>query len=115
MTPSMRTLLHGFAAAIAVAFSVNASAEVNADAAKNLARVNHCFKCHSVEKGKDGPSYREVAEKYRGKADAEEKLIIHLTTGKKVKFSDGHEDEHRTLKTRDMNKIRNLVGWILAQ
>ena len=43
--------------------SVQAMA-VDADAARKLAQQNNCLKCHSVDKDKDGPSYKKVAEKY---------------------------------------------------
>ncbi len=95
-------------------FSVNASAAVDVEAAKALARQNNCFKCHGVDKEKEGPSYKKLAEKYRGKADAEESLVTHLTTGVKVKFSDGHEEEHKIIKSRDAGEIKNLVAWILS-
>jgi len=97
------------------AFSANAA---DADAAKATARQSGCFKCHSVEKenkDKDGPTYKKVAEKYRGKANAEERLITHITTGEKAKFPDGHEEDHKIIKTKDMGEIKNLIGWILAQ
>ncbi len=91
---------------------------VDAEAAKSLARQNNCFKCHAVDKDKDGPSYKKVAEKFRGKANAEARLIEHITSGEKAKFPDGHEEEHKIVKTsppKDMDQIRNLVDWILAQ
>jgi len=94
------------------AFAANA---VDVDVAKVLARQNGCVKCHSVEKEKDGPAYKKVAEKYRGKANAEERLITHVTTGEKAKFPDGHEEEHKVIKTKDLPEIKNLIGWILAQ
>ena len=103
--------------ALAFGFSVSAMAEPDADAAKALARQNNCFKCHSVEKEKDGPAWKKVAEKHKGKADAEERLIQHLTTGEKAKFPDGHEEEHKIIQTsppKDMNQIKNLVDWILS-
>lgn len=87
---------------------------VDAEAAKTLARQNGCFKCHAVDKKKDGPSYKEVADKYRGKAKAEERLITHITTGEKAKFPDGHEEDHKIIKTKDMDQIKNLVNWILS-
>ena len=96
------------------AFTVNASAAVDVEAAKALARQNNCFKCHGAEKDKDGPAYKKVAEKYRGKANAEEQLVNHLTSGEKVKFPDGHEEEHKVIKTKDMGEIKNLVDWILS-
>jgi cytochrome c len=87
------------------------------EAAKALARQNNCFKCHSVEKEKDGPAWKKVAEKYKGKDDAQARLIQHLTTGEKAKFPDGHEEEHKIIKTepaKDMAQIKNLVDWILS-
>ena len=91
---------------------------VDADAAKALARQNNCLKCHAVDKDKDGPSFHSVAEKLKGKPDAEDKLINHITSGEKAKFPDGHEEEHKIVKTtppKDMAQIKNLVQWILAQ
>ena len=95
-------------------FSFTASAEVDEMAAKKLAKSNNCFKCHAVDKEKDGPSYKKVAEKYRGKAEGEEKVIAQFTTGKMAKFPDGHEEEHRTIESKDMGEIKNLANWILS-
>ena len=87
---------------------------VDAAAAEALARQNGCLKCHGVDKKKDGPSYKEVAAKYKGKSEAEQRLITHITTGEKAKFPDGHEEEHKIIKTKDMNEIKNLIQWILS-
>ena len=95
-----------------------AHAEVDAEAAKALARQNNCLKCHAIDKDKDGPAYNKVAEKYKGKANAEARLIDHIMSGEKAKFPDGHEEEHKVVKTsppKDMAQIKNLVQWILAQ
>ena len=90
-------------------------AAVDAAAAEALARQNNCFKCHSVDKKKDGPSYKEVAAKYKGKADAESRLVQHITTGEKAKFPDGHEEDHKIIKAKDPADVKNLVNWILGQ
>ena len=92
-----------------------AAQAVDADAAQALARQNNCFKCHAVEKKKDGPAYKDVAAKFKGKADAQERLYTHLTTGEKAKFPDGHEEEHKIIKSKDPAETRNLIDWILAQ
>jgi cytochrome c len=97
---------------------IPAAHAVDADAARALAKQNNCFKCHAVEKEKDGPAYKKVAEKYKGKANAEARLIEHITSGEKAKFPDGHEEEHKIVKTsppKDTEQVRNLVQWILAQ
>lgn len=92
-------------------------AAVDADAAKALARQNNCFKCHAAEKDKDGPSFKKTAEKYRGKNDAQDRLMTHLTSGEKAKFPDGHEEEHKIIETsppKDAAQIKNLIDWILS-
>ncbi|MDP2805549.1 MAG: c-type cytochrome [Gallionellaceae bacterium] len=84
------------------------------DAARALARKNDCFLCHGVGKRIDGPSYKSVAEKYRGNKDAEAKLVHHLTAGGMAKFTDGHQEEHKIINTKDVDQIKNLVNWILS-
>jgi len=88
---------------------------VDAAAAQQLARQSNCFKCHAVDKKKEGPAYKDVAAKYKGKPDAEARLVQHLTTGEKAKFDDGHEEDHPMVKSKDASQISNLVQWILAQ
>lgn len=110
----MSTLMAG-AALMAIIPSAHALDE---EAAKALAKQNNCLKCHAIDKEKDGPAYKEVAKKYKGKANAEARLIEHITSGEKAKFPDGHEEEHKVVKTsppKDMAQIKNLVQWILAQ
>ena len=116
MSNRNRKILSLAVAVAALGISLPAAA-VDVDAAKALARENNCFKCHAVEKDKDGPAYKKVAEKYKGKSEAEARLIEHLTTGEKAKFPDGHEEEHKIIKTtppKDMDQIKNLVEWILS-
>ncbi len=113
-----RSLVTTLAAGAAVLAFAPAAFAVDADAAKALARQNNCLKCHAVDKDKDGPAYHKVAEKYKGKPDAEAKLIHHITSGEKAKFPDGHEEEHKIVKTsppKDEAQIKNLVQWILSQ
>ena len=101
------------AAIVALAASLPARA-VDAEAAQALAKKSNCMKCHSVSAKKEGPPFKETAAKYKGKADAEQKLITHLTTSPKIKV-DGVEEEHGNLKTKDEAEVRNVVQWILSQ
>ena len=86
----------------------------DAGAAQSLAQKSGCFKCHGVDKKKDGPALRDAAAKYRDKPDAQERLTYHVTSGEKVKFDDGHEEEHKKVKSNDPNETKNLVDWILS-
>ncbi len=99
----------------ALAFSSTACAAVNADAAAALAKKSDCLKCHAIDKDKKASSYKKIAEKYKGKADAEAKLVDVLTKAPKVKQQDGTEEEHKVVATKDAAEIKNLIGWILAQ
>lgn len=83
-------------------------------AAESLARKNGCLKCHAIDKKKDGPSIKEIAGKWKGKADAEQKLSTHITTTPKVKI-DGKEEEHEPIKTKNSGEIQNLIQWMLSR
>ena len=88
---------------------------VDGAAAETLARQQNCLKCHSIDKQKEGPSFKEVAVKYKdkGTSEAEQRLFTHITSGEKAKFADGHEEEHKIIKAKEP-ETRNLIQWILA-
>lgn len=102
-----------------IAFAVAAAtvslpaAAVDAKAAEALVRKSKCLTCHAIDKKKDGPSFKETAAEYKGKPEAEEKLIKHVTMPSKVKV-DGKEEDHETLKTDDAEAAKNVVQWILS-
>ncbi len=88
--------------------------EVDTAAAEALAKKSGCLKCHSVEKKKDGPSFKQTAAKYKGKADGPAKIKTHITTNPKIKV-DGVEETHDALKSKDAKEIDNVVKWILSR
>lgn len=90
-----------------------AQAAPDAERAQAALKKSDCFKCHAVDKKKDGPPFKETAKKYKGKADAEEKLTKHLTTSPVIEI-DGKKEEHRPIKTKDAAEIKNVVQWILS-
>jgi cytochrome c len=46
-----------------------------------LARRHACISCHAVDQRLVGPSFREVAAKYRGAGDAASALVAKMKTG----------------------------------
>jgi cytochrome c len=90
-----------------------AQAAPDADAANALMKKSDCFKCHAIDKKKDGPPYKEVAKKYKGKADAEATLIKHITTKPMIEI-DGKKEEHKAIKSTDQAEIKNVVQYILS-
>jgi len=118
MEQSMRStprLVQGLAAgALIAALGLPATClAVDAAAAEALARKQNCLKCHGIDKTKEGPSFKETATKFRGKSEAEQRLITHITSGETAKFADGHEEEHKIIKASEAD-TRNLIQWILA-
>ncbi len=103
--------LIGFAGALTLSPFANA---LDADAAQALAKKEGCFKCHAIDKKKEAKSIKEIAKKYAGKADAEAKILHHITAGEKVKMEDGTEEDHKIIKTKDKAEQKNLIDWILS-
>ena len=99
--------------ASALLFSPLANA-LDADAAQALAKKEGCFKCHAIDKKKEAKSIKESGKKYAGKADAEAKILHHITAGEKVKLEDGTEEEHKIIKTKDKAEQKNLIEWSLS-
>lgn len=103
-------------AAVAAGFSTAAPA-ADVEAAKGLAEQNNCLQCHGIKKEKDGPSFLKTAEKYRGKANAEDEVVKHLNSGKEIKLADGSTEKHKVIKTippNDAAQVKNLVQYILS-
>ena len=101
--------------ACAAAAAPLASAQsVDVSGAEALIKKSGCLKCHSATAKKEGPSFKETADKYRGKADAEKALIAHLTTNPKIKV-DGKEELHDALKTKNDADVRNVVRYIRSR
>ena len=84
-------------AAAALALSGTASAQ------EALAKSSGCLNCHSVDAKKMGPAFKDVAAKYKGKADAEAMLVTKVSTAK------GHPE----VKAKPED-VTTLVKWILA-
>jgi len=68
---------------VAVAAALSSGAALAADA-QQLLKEKACLACHTVDKKLVGPSYKEVAAKYKSRKDAEaylSKKIIEGSTG----------------------------------
>jgi cytochrome c len=97
------------------AFTSVSYGAVDADAAVSLAKKSDCLKCHAVDKDKKSASFKSMAEKWKGKADAQAKLTESITKAPKVKLKDGTEESHKVIASQDANDIKNVVEWILSR
>ena len=88
------------AAVAAVAFGAAGAASAQEAAAKSAG----CMNCHDVSAKKMGPSFKEVAAKYKGKADAAATLEAKLAGAK------GHPE----VKAKG-DDLKGIIKWVLAQ
>jgi cytochrome c len=99
----------------ALALPLGASAQsVNTSQAEALLKKSGCTKCHSVSSKKEGPAFKEVAAKYKGKPDGAAAVTKMITTNPKIKV-DGREEMHDALKTKSDAEVKNVVAYILSR
>ncbi|MDA8416302.1 MAG: c-type cytochrome [Betaproteobacteria bacterium] len=68
-------------AIVVAVMGLSMAAGAHADAGLDLARKSGCLNCHAVDKKRVGPSYQEVAAKYKGQASAQARLVAKVTNG----------------------------------
>jgi cytochrome c len=93
-----------FSFAIAAAFATVAlSGTAVAGPAEDIIAKDKCSKCHTATSTKKGPSWASVAEKYKGKADGEAKIVEMLKTG-------GKDDHNKVAASdADLKAIAQIV------
>jgi cytochrome c len=96
----MRRILLTIAASAALATSGAALAQK----AEDLMKTNGCMNCHDIATKKVGPAFKDVAAKFKGKADAEKMLVAQLKDGK----------GHPAVKASEA-EIATMVKFVLAQ
>ena len=98
-----------FAIVAMAAFGVLAAG--NAAANEKLAQSNGCMTCHAVDKKVIGPSYKEIAAKYRSDKAAEANLVKKVKAGGSVVWGPTPMPPNAHIKEDD---IKTLVQWVLA-
>ncbi len=87
-------------------------AALPARANEELAKKYGCLACHTVDKKLVGPSYKEVAAKYRGDKAAEARLIDKVKKGGQGVWGQVPMPPNSSVPDAD---LRTLVKWILSQ
>ena len=96
------------AASLLAALAVSAA---SAQANEKLAQASGCMTCHGVEKKMIGPSFKEVATKYRSDKSAEAGLIKKVKGGGKGVWGEATMPPNPHVRDED---VKTLVGWILS-
>ena len=94
--------------AAAVAAGALLSAPALADEA--LAKKHNCMACHMIDKKSVGPSYQDVAKKYKGQ-NANAKLEEKVKKGGSGVWGQVPMAPNPTVPDAD---IKKLVAWILS-
>lgn len=82
-----------------------------ASADQALAQKNACMSCHQVAKKVVGPSFKDVAAKYKGDAKASANLVKAIKSGGKGNWGNVPMPPHPQVSDADAQKI---VTWILG-
>jgi cytochrome c len=95
---------------LAAVAAVPASLPVHAQ--EELAKKHACLACHAIDKKLVGPSYKDVAAKYRGDGGAEAKLVDKVKKGSQGTWGQVPMPPNSNVPDAD---VRALVKWILSQ
>lgn len=79
--------------------------------ATDLAKSKNCFACHSVNSKVIGPAYKDVAAKYAGQKDAENKLVQKVMKGGSGVWGSVPMPANTQVNEAE---ARTLVKWVLS-
>lgn len=74
--------------------------------AEALLKKEGCMKCHSVSAKKEGPSFKDVAAKYKGKSDGPAAVQKQITGGGK---------DHPAMKSKNEKDVKAVVDYVLSR
>jgi cytochrome c len=95
-------------AILAASALMPSAAMANAD----LARAKNCVACHAAANKVVGPAYKDIAAKYAGQADAENKLVQKVLKGGSGAWGAVPMPANGQVSEAE---ARTLVKWILSQ
>lgn len=97
---------------IIAGFSVTLmTAPVLAAEGEDLLKGKDCLACHKVDTKAVGPSYKDVAAKYKGNAEAQANLVAKIKKGGSGNWGPIPMPPHPAVSDDELNKI---VAWILS-
>ena len=76
-----------------------------------IARGNACMGCHAIDRKLVGPSFQQIAEKYKGQADANARLEKKVKSGGSGVWGPIPMPSHPRMNDAD---IKTVVAWVLA-
>jgi cytochrome c len=92
-------------AVLAVAAAIGWTFNALAQDAEALLKKEGCMKCHSVSAKKEGPAFKDVAAKYKGKPDGAAAVQKQITAAK----------DHPHVKTKNEKDVKAMVDYVLSR
>ena len=96
---------------LATALVAGAFVAPAAQADQAMAKKYNCMACHQLDKKSVGPSYKDVAKKYKGDGGAAAKLATKVKNGGSGTWGAIPMPPNAAVPAGDVQK---LVAWILA-
>lgn len=82
-----------------------------ASASETLAKTSGCLTCHAMDKKIIGPSFKDIAAKYKGDKNAEANLVKKVKAGGAGVWGTMQMPPNAHVKEDD---IKTLVRWVLT-
>jgi len=98
-------------AAVFACASIFVAGAATADQAENLIKKSGCLACHAVDSKKIGPSFLQIATKYRGDAGAMPMLLEKVRKGGSGAWGKVMMPPNPALADAD---LQMMIGYILA-
>ena len=80
-------------------------------ASSDLAKAKNCMACHAVGSKVVGPSYKDIAAKYNGQKDAEDKLTQKVLKGGSGVWGAVPMPANAQVSEAE---VRTLVKWVMT-
>ena len=109
-----RGFLRGLLSVSAVLALSGLAAAAHADGTprgQTIASSNACMGCHAVDRKLVGPSFQQIAAKYKGDPQAPVKLALKVRNGGSGVWGAIPMPAHPAMTDAD---IRTVVDWVLA-
>ena len=92
-----------------LAATMTAAGTAVADELEDMMKKNGCNACHAEDKKVIGPSYKDVANKYRGDASAPAKLVEKVKKGGSGVWGPVPMPPNPQVKDEDIKKMVQLI------
>lgn len=89
---------------IAIAAVLGWTLDAGAQDGGALVKKEGCLKCHSASAKKEGPSFKDISAKYKGKPDGAAAVEKRITAAEK----------HPHVKTKNEKDVKAMVDYVLS-